>query len=136
MPGPGRLGGPEPGAGRPSGAGAPGILCWAITPQEAWVRTLPAQEGPRPGPRIPAPPPPRRAPSSAAVLTSKETFPDLSAATTLQPTAGSPPLPPAPPCTAPDMLITTRRAIGLGIPFPWGVTMQMKVGAPVGNWLR
>lgn len=46
-PGPGRLGGPEPGAGRPSRAGAPRILCWAIAP---------------PGGPGPHPPGPRRAP--------------------------------------------------------------------------
>lgn len=31
--------------------------------------------------------------------------------------------------------MTVRRAVGLGMPFPWGVTMQMRVGAPVGDWL-
>lgn len=98
MPGPGALGaGASPGSGKASRAGAPGILCWENGPREALGLPALAWEGPCPGPGTPEPPPPRRARSSAAVFTSTETFPDLSAAATLQPTAGSPPLPPAPP---------------------------------------
>lgn len=69
---------------------------------------------PRPRPETPAPPAPRRALSSAAVFTSKETFPDLSAAAPRQPTARSPPLPPAPPhpASGKPMAASSRGWIG------------------------
>lgn len=61
---------------RPPGGPGPAPLAW---------------DGPPPGLGTPVLPPPRRAPSSPVVFTSKETFPDLSGAATLQPTASSPP---------------------------------------------
>lgn len=148
MPGPGALGaGASPGSGKASRAGAPGILCWENGPREALGLPALAWEGPCPGPGTPEPPPPRRARSSAAVFTSTETFPDLSAAATLQPTAGSPPLPPAPPRPAPGMLMRPPLAIGLGTPFFWGRghadegrraghRLAVAAAEPRGRWLE
>lgn len=132
MPGPGCLGGPDPGAGRPSRAAAPGILCWAIAPRKGRPTLPRSGRGPSPAPGPPLAPTPSQGPEFRGCFHLQRNFPGplcCCAAPTNRPE----PAPASRP--APGMLIRPPRAFGLGVIFPWGVTMQMKVGAPAGDWL-
>ena len=136
MPGLKRLGGPDPRAGRASRAGAPGSFVGRSAPRKPWS-SPPGLEAAPSQPREPRDPGPSQRPEFPGCFHLQRNFPGPLGC------CDSPTNRPKPaPAVRPAPLRPRQANDGLhqrsdwGASFPWGVTMQMKVGAPVCDWLR
>lgn len=133
MPGPGRLGG---GAGSRGGealeGGRPGDPLLGDGPPEGPGPPSSSPRGASPQPQDPRAPTPSQGPEFRGCFHLQRNFPGPLRCYDA-PTNRPEPAPAARPASG--MLMPPLRVVGLGAVFPWGVTMQMRVGAPVGDWL-
>lgn len=130
--GPGVFGGAGSRGGEALEGGRPRDPLLGDRPPEGPGPPSPGPGGAPPRPQDPRAPTPSQGPEFRGCFHLQRNFPGPLRCCDA-PTNRPEPAPAARP--APGMLIRPRRNVGLGAVFPWGVTMQMKVGAPAGDWL-